>query len=133
MENSSGKTRKIPFFFIAIVTVLIILSLITMIQVFKTYIDTGHTDFLALALSASALSLSVYMALQMRREPFKLGFEQPRVSTVIRCSKCDFETIRKFKEGDYVLKESESCPKCKSPTFIYMIFRETEEKRKKER
>jgi len=88
-------------------------------------------DFLALTLSASAIALSVYMVLQMRRGPLKLGFEQPKVSTVIRCSKCSFETIREFKEGDYVLKEAESCPKCKGSTFIYVIFRETEEKKKK--
>jgi len=131
MKKGSNKIRRTSFFLLAIVTVLIILSLVTIVQVFKTYSDTGYTDFLALGLSASAISLSVYMALQMRREPLKLGFEQPKVSTVIRCSKCGFETTREFKKGDYVLKEAESCPKCKNPTFIYMIFRETEEKKKK--
>jgi len=131
MENRSGKIRKPSFFLIVIITVLIVLSLITMVQVFKTYIDTGYTDFLALTLSASALSLSIYMALQVRQEPLKLGFEPPKVSTLIRCSKCDYEALREFKEGDYVLKETEPCPKCKGPTFIYMIFRETEEKKKK--
>ncbi len=133
MKSSSNKVRRISFFLIAIVTVLVILSLVTIIQVIKMYKETGYADFLALTLSASAIAFSVYMALQMRREPFKLGFEQPKVSTVIRCSKCGFETTREFKEGDYVLKEEESCPKCKGPTFIYTIFREPEEKKKKRR
>jgi len=131
MKNSYNKVRRASFYFIAILTVLIILSLVTIIQVFKTYTETGYTDFLALTLSASAIALSVYMAFQMRREPLKLGFEESKVSTMIRCSECGFETIREFKEGDYVLKEAESCPKCKGSTFIYMIFRETEEKKKK--
>jgi len=132
MANISNKIRRTSFFLIAIVTVLVILSLITIVQVLKIYRDTGRTDFLALTLSASAIALSVYMALQMRREPLKLGFEPPKVFTVIRCSKCNFETTREFKNGDYVLKEAESCPKCNGPTFIYAIFRETEEKKKKE-
>jgi len=131
MEISSNKIRRTSFFIIAIITVLIILSLFTIIQVLKTYSETGYIDFLALTLSISAITISVYMFLQVRREPLKLGFEPLKVSTLIRCSKCGFETIREFKRGDYVLKEVDPCPKCNNPTFIYVIFRETEEKRKK--
>lgn len=131
MESSSNKVRRTSFFLIVIITVLIVLSLVTIVQVFKMYKDTGSADFLALTLSASAIAFSVYMILQIRRKPFKLGFEQPKVSTVIRCSKCGFETMREFKEGDYVLKEAESCPKCKGPAFIYTIFRETKEQKKR--
>jgi len=130
MEISSNKVSRTPFFLIAIVTVLVILSFFTIIQAFRTYIDTGHVDFLALTLSVSAIVLSVYMVFQMRGEPLKLGFEPPKVSTIIRCSKCGFEITREFKRGDYVLKEEEPCPKCEGPTFIYMIFREPEEKKK---
>jgi len=132
MKIRSNEMRRTPLFLMIIVTVLIILSLVTIIQVFKTYKETGYSDFLALTLSASAIVLSIYIFLQVRRKPFKLGFEPPKVSTIIRCSKCGFETKREFKEGDYVLKEAESCPKCNSPTFIYMIFRETEEGKKEE-
>jgi len=133
MKSSSGKIRRSSFYLISITAVLIILSLVTITQTLKTYKDTGYIDFLALTLSASAIAFSVYMVLQMRESPLKLGFEQPKVSTVIRCSKCGFETTREFKEGDYILKESEPCPQCKGPTFIYIIFRETEEKRKKKK
>lgn len=131
MNKGSKKMRRSSFYLMTIVAVLIILSFITLFQTFKMYTEKGYTDFLALLLSASAIVFSVYMILQMRMKPLKLGFEQPKVSTMIRCSNCDFETIREFKEGDYILKEAESCPKCKGPTFIYMIFRETEEKKKK--
>jgi len=131
MKKGSNKMRKASLYIISIMVVLVVLSLITIIQTFKTYKETGYTDFMAITLSVSAIALSVYMVLQIRRSPIKLGFEQPKVSTVIRCSKCSFETIREFKEGDYILKEAESCPKCKGPTFIYTIFRETEEKKKK--
>jgi hypothetical protein len=131
MENSTKKVRRPPFFLVAIVTALIALSVVTVIQVLKMYQETGYLDFLALTLSASAIAFSIYMTLQLRREPFKLGFEPQKVSTVIRCSKCDYETTREFREGDYILKEEEACPKCEGPTFIYMIFREAEEKKKK--
>jgi len=130
MESNPGTSRRIPFFLIAIILALIALSFITMLQVFKTYRETGYADFLALSLCLSAIAFSVYMAFQMRREPLKLGFEQSKVSTVIRCSQCNYEITREFKEGDYILKEVEPCPKCKGSTFIYMIFRESEKKEK---
>ena len=130
MENRSNRASRSFFYLIAIVAVLIFLSLITIVQILKMYRETGYVDFLAITLSASAIAFSAYMALQMRRKPMKLGFEEPKVSTVIRCSKCGFEAVREFKEGDYVLKEAELCPKCRSPTFIHMIFRESEEKKK---
>lgn len=131
MNKGSNKMRRSPVYLIAIVTVLIILSLVTLFQTIKMYTEKGYTDFLALTLSASAIAFSVYMILQMRMKPLKLGFEQPKVSTMIRCSNCSFETIREFKEGDYILKEEGSCPECNGSTFIYMIFRESEEEKKK--
>ncbi|RJS93423.1 hypothetical protein CW705_01740 [Candidatus Bathyarchaeota archaeon] len=131
MGSNSNTARRIPFFLIAIITVLIALSFVTILQIFKIYKETGYADFLALTLSLSAIAFSVYMAFQIRREPLKLGFEQPKVFTVIRCSHCNYEITREFREGDYVLKEDEPCPKCKGSTFIYMIFRESEEKKKK--
>ena len=132
MEISSNKVRRAPFFLIVIVTVLVALSLVTIIQMLRTYKETGYADFLTLTLSASSIALSIYMILQLRRKPFKLGFEPPKVSTIIRCSKCSFETRREFREGDYVLKEAGSCPKCEGSMFIYAIFREPEEGKKKE-
>jgi len=131
MESKPSNARRMPFFFMMIAAVLVVLALVTVIQVLKMYRETGYIDVLALTLSASAIGFSVYVALQMRSKPLKLGFEQPKVSTVIRCSNCGFETTRDFREGDYVLKEAESCPKCKGSMFIYTIFRESEETKKK--
>ncbi|KYH39503.1 MAG: hypothetical protein AYL33_008140 [Candidatus Bathyarchaeota archaeon B63] len=130
MENSSKKVRRTPLFLVAVLTILVVLSIFTAIQIVRRYQETEKIDILALTLSASAVAFSIYMLLQMRREPFKLGFEPQKVSTVIRCSRCEYEATREFKEGDYVMKEEEACPKCEGPTFIYMIFREAEEKKK---
>ena len=131
MSKSSGDIRRTQVYFVSMIIVLMLLSFITLLQAFKTYKERGYMDYLSFALSISAITLSVYMILQMKTRPPKTGFEQPEVFTVIRCSKCGFETTRKFKEGDYILKEADLCPKCKEPTFIYMIFRKADEEEKK--
>ena len=128
--DPKGIKRSI-LYVVSIIAIMLILSIITLIQAFKTYMESGRMDFLALFLSASAFALSIYMALQIGVKPPKLGFEQQKVLTVIRCSRCGFESVRNFKEGDYVLKKIGSCPKCNGPSFIYMIFREEEKGKKK--
>jgi len=131
MSKNSDNVRRTQVYFISMIIVLMLLSFITLLQAFKTYKERGYMDYLSFALSISAITLSVYMILQIKTKPPKTGFEQPEVFTVIRCSKCGFEITRKFKEGDYVLKEADPCPKCKEPTFIYMIFRKADEEEKK--
>lgn len=131
MSKSSGDLRRTQIYFVSMIIVLVLLSFITLLQVFRTYEKKGYMDYLSLALSISALTLSAYLILQMRMKPQKTGFEPPEVFTIIRCPKCGFEATRKFKEGDYILKEAEQCPKCKESTFIYMIFRKADEEEKK--
>ena len=131
MSADLKEAKRSILYLVSIIAIMIFLSIITLIQAFKTYIESGHMDFLALFLSASAFALSIYMALQLGVKPPKLGFEQQKVLTVIRCSRCGFESVRNFREGDYVLKKIGSCPKCNAPSFIYMIFREEEKGKKK--
>jgi hypothetical protein len=79
-------------------------------------------------LGISAIVLAFYMFAMIRRKPLKLGFETPDVFTTIQCTKCDYKNDRKFQKGDYILKESEPCPKCNSVTIISSIYKEVEEK-----
>lgn len=79
-------------------------------------------------LSLGAVILSLYMIMQMRKKPVKLGFEPVKVFTTIQCAKCEFQNTRKFQNKDYVLKAADTCPKCNNATYISSIYRKAEEK-----
>jgi len=128
MEKTPPPEKRLPFFLIAVISVLLILSFISLYQAVETYKRTGSPDFMTVVLSLSAITLSSYMFLQMRRKPLKLGFEMPKVFTLIQCSSCDFKNIRDFEKGDYILKATGACPKCSGSSFISSIYREVEEK-----
>ena len=128
MNETQTVAKRVPFFFIAVISVLLVLSFISLYQVVETYRRTGSPDFLTVTLSFGAIALSSYMLLQTRRKTLKLGFEMPKVFTMVQCSRCDFKNAREFQKGDYILKTAEACPKCNSPSFIASIYREAEEK-----
>ena len=44
--------------------------------------------------------------------------------TVERCESCHKEIKRKFKEGDFIFKESTQCNSCKGKLIISEIFGE---------
>ena len=46
------------------------------------------------------------------------------VVTVEECPKCGIKNKRKFQSGDYVTKESGTCPKCNTPMYIKLIYAE---------
>lgn len=128
MSEPSNAVKRISFFFIAVISVLLILSFISLYQAAETYRRTGSPDLLTITLSVSAIALSSYMILQTRRKPLKLGFEMPKVFTAIQCSSCDFKNTRDFQKGDYILKDAEPCPECNGSSFISSIYREAKEK-----
>jgi len=77
-------------------------------------------------------ALLTYMLLQTRKRTFRLPIQAQRVATTILCQKCGFKNIRDFERGDYVFKETEECPKCNEKMMIASIYREVEEKEKKD-
>ena len=128
MSQPANAAKRISFFFIAVISVLLILSFISLYQAVETYRRTGSADPMIITLSVGAIALSSYMLLQTRRKPLKLGFETPKVFAAVQCTSCDFTNIREFQTGDYILKEAEPCPKCNGPSFISSIYRKAEEK-----
>ena len=44
--------------------------------------------------------------------------------TVEQCNSCNAISKRKFKEGDYVLKKTDTCSSCKGQMTIAKIFGE---------
>ena len=55
-------------------------------------------------------------------------FEKKKITTcytVEKCTSCNKESKRKFKEGDFVFAKSGSCSSCEGQTQIEEIFGET--------
>ena len=128
MTEPSNSVKRYSFFFFAVISVLLVLSLFSLYQAVETYRRTGSPDLLTVTLSVSAIALSSYMLLKTRRKPLKLGFEIQEVFTTVQCSSCSFKNVRDFQNGDYVFKDSDPCPKCDSPSFISTIYRKAGEK-----
>jgi len=130
MSETPSPARKVSYFLIAAISTMLVLSIVMLYQVFDTYRKGGFLDLLSMTISISAIALSSYMFIQMTRKPLKLGFEIPKVSTTIQCTNCDYNNIRDFQTGDYVLKEAGPCPKCNNKAIISSILREVTEKEK---
>ena len=45
--------------------------------------------------------------------------------TLEECQSCHMQSKRKFKEGDYLFKESSECKSCQSKLIIVKIFGES--------
>ena len=44
--------------------------------------------------------------------------------TIEECQSCNKQSKRKFKEGDFLYKESSSCPSCQGKLMVVKIFGE---------
>ena len=44
--------------------------------------------------------------------------------TITQCEQCNFESKKKFEQGDFIFKESSSCTSCNGKTRILKIFGE---------
>lgn len=122
--------RRISSIFMIIAFVMLILSAAALYQVVEAY-RNGKLDFPSIVLSLSAITISLYMLLQFRIKPLKLGFEAKKVLTTVECLECGYQNIRDFQREDYILKTVESCPKCNEKAVISSIYRQPEEKKRK--
>ena len=128
--SKSSNINRMSFFFVLIVTILLIILAMSLYQVIVLYIENGTVDILSTIFSIGAISIAVYMLLQIRRKPLRIGFKAMKVLTTIQCSNCDFKDIREFHQGDYIFKEIQSCPKCNNKAIVSSIYRMMEKKEK---
>ena len=130
-EKTKSSTKTVSSFFLAIIIVTLVLSVSALFYAVDAYsrnqaVNAGYFMLIGLI----GLSLSAYMLLQTKRQPSRMSFEMPQVITTILCQKCGFKNVRDFQRGDYVFKETESCPKCNEKMMIASIYREVKEKEK---
>ena len=126
LSREASAARRISSLFMVLVFLMLVLSLAALYQIFEAYSKTKTLDFASAMLSVSAIALSIYILSMMRRKPVKLGFEPPKVSTVLECLSCNYKKVRKFERGDYIFKDAGLCPKCNSKMLISSIYREEE-------
>ncbi len=84
-----------------------------------------------LMLGAVGIALSTYLLFQSRRKA-RFVSQIQRIVTTTACPKCGFKVIRDFQRSDFILKDAEACPKCSEKMLISSIYREVDEKEKKE-
>ena len=135
MTAEDEPVRRISSFYIAMILVTFVLSLVALYIAFENIITQSdppsYYAYSFLAAGFFGLALSGYMLLQTRPKPMRAILEMPRVITTMECPKCDFKNIRDFQRGDYIFKETGPCQKCDEKMKITAIYRETKKKDKK--
>jgi hypothetical protein len=110
------------------------LSLVALFVAFETYLagDLLPAGLLA-GIGVIAMTLSLFLFYQSRRQSSEIKIEIPKVMTTIECQNkgCANKTIREFQRGDYVFKDLDvSCGKCGGKQMIAAIYKEVKEKEK---
>jgi hypothetical protein len=131
-KNEFQKRPSFPRVFLIVVLVILALSIVSLYRAADAYLqgNIGDGNYL-LMIGLSALAMSGYMIFQNRKRTPRLVFKPIEVTTVTECSKCGFKRLRKFRKGDFVLKEDEPCRQCEEKTLISSIFTEKKEKEKR--
>jgi hypothetical protein len=132
--QSSAGTKKISTYLMMIVFIVLALSIVSLLLAAQAYLanDVISAGFLAL-IGLVALSTSVFVLYQSRRQAVEMKIEAPKVMTTLECTNkgCASKTLREFQRGDYVFKDTDvPCPKCSSKQMITAIYKEVKEKEK---
>ena len=131
MSNEMKPIKKTSFLLILIVAVMLILSLMALYTALEIYLQGGEETLIYYAtIGVLGVGISIYMLMLSRRKIPLIMLNEQRVNTFLVCEKCNFKSIREFKRGDYIFKESDECPKCKEKMLITAIYRESKEKEK---
>ena len=132
--QSNGANSKISSYVMFIVIVVIVLSVASLFLAGSAYLAGDQLAASVLALiGVIALTMSVFLVYQSRRQTVEMKIEIPKVMTTIECTNkgCSSKTSREFQRGDYVFKDLDTpCGKCGSKQMITAIYKEVKEKEK---
>ncbi len=133
-NTRSTQSSKIQNYLTLIVFIVLALSLVALFVAFETYLagDLLPAGLLA-GIGVIAMTLSLFLFYQSRRQSSEIKIEIPKVMTTIECQNkgCANKTIREFQRGDYVFKDLDvSCGKCGGKQMIAAIYKEVKEKEK---
>jgi hypothetical protein len=133
-NQSAGATNKISSYVMFIILVVIVLSVASLFLAVNAYIIGDQLAAVVLAIiGLIALTMSMFLLYQSRRQTVEMKIEIPKVMTTIECNNkgCESKTIREFQRGDFVFKELDvACQKCSGRQMITAIYKEVKEKEK---
>ena len=133
-QNQQSTGNKISTTYVTfIVLIVIVISIAALVLAGYSYTaDQSLTTAAPLAaIGLIAMTLSVFILFQSRRQAGEMKIETPKVMTTIECKKCGFKNVREYQRGDYVYKELEACQKCPdTKQLITAIYKEVKEKEK---
>ncbi|MEM2876153.1 MAG: hypothetical protein QXL67_04295 [Candidatus Bathyarchaeia archaeon] len=128
LRNERQGIKRTSLLLILIVAVMLILSLTALYTAAEIYLQGGEEILVYyVAVGLLGVGISLYMLRMGRKRPFTFLSDE-KVNTLLVCEKCEFKSIREFKQGDYVFKKVDECPKCKGEMTITAIYRESKEK-----
>jgi len=134
-QNQQSTGNKISTTYVTfIVLIVIVISIGALFLAGNAYItgDQLTAGFLAL-IGLIAMTLSVFILFQSRRQGVEMKIEAPKVMTTIECTNktCSSKSVREYQRGDYVFKELDvACEKCQGKQMITAIYKEVKEKEK---
>jgi hypothetical protein len=138
-QNTSA-SNKIGNYLNFIVLIVMVLALAAIFIAVTTLLSTDQitandltTAGILGAIGLIAMSLSVFLLYQSRRQSAQVKIDIPKVMTTVECQNkgCSNKTVREFQRGDYVFKEVDTpCTKCGAKQMITAIYKEVKEKEK---
>jgi hypothetical protein len=131
-NQTSPATKRISTYVTLIVLIVMALSIASLLLAGNAYLagDVLAAGFLAI-IGLVALTMSIFILYQSRRQAVEMKIEVPKVMTTIECKKCNTKTVREYQRGDYVYKDLDACPKCPdTKQLITAIYKEVKEKEK---
>lgn len=108
----------VPFYFF-LLGLIILFSLILFFQGLAGIGKEGNdlTSFMFMMSGTMGLILTIYMIRRYQVSIQRmLKGKRITVLTVEECSKCNYKSVRPFREGDFVYGYGEECPKCPKST-----------------
>jgi hypothetical protein len=131
-QATAPASKKISTYLTLIVLIVMALAITALFIAAQTYLAGDQLAAGVLAgIGLIALTMSMFLLFQSKRQSAEVKIEVPKVMTTIEC-KCGSKTLREFQRGDYVYKDLDiPCPKCPTTRqMISAIYKEVKEKEK---
>ena len=127
MSKKMGTT----YLYVVIIFSFIILAystwiLFTTIQTWET--GKSENTYFGLFAGGLGIILALSSLMRIRKRVALIEKSKLKISTVIKCQKCDFKIIRDFGVGDFIHKELEVCKQCGEKLVITSIYMEKPKK-----
>ena len=132
--QTTSASNKLSSYLMLIVLIVLALSVVSLFMAVETFFfGDPYAAAILGGIGAIAMTLSLFLFYQSRRQAAEVKIEIPKVMTTLECQNkgCSNKTIREFQRGDYVFKDLDvSCGKCGGKQMVTAIYKEVKDKEK---